>query len=48
MVLEVAVDVARDAAGRFRHAARPHRIRTDVDVAQVPRFGAPGTDVGGP
>lgn len=40
LVLEVAVDVARDAAGRWRHPARPHRLRTDVDVAQVPLFGA--------
>jgi ATP-dependent DNA ligase len=39
VVLEVAVDVARDAAGRFRHPARPHRVRTDVDVTQVPLFG---------
>ncbi|GHD53934.1 ATP-dependent DNA ligase [Streptomyces galbus] len=44
VVLEVAVDVARDAAGRFRHPARPHRIRTDIDIAQVPRFGESGTD----
>nr|BFD86922.1 hypothetical protein StreXyl84_63230 [Streptomyces sp. Xyl84] len=27
VVLEVAVDVARDSAGRFRRPARPHRIR---------------------
>ncbi|MFF8931543.1 ATP-dependent DNA ligase [Streptomyces longwoodensis] len=40
VVLEVAVDVARDAAGRFRHPAQPHRIRTDMDVGQVPLFGA--------
>ncbi|MFE9499085.1 SpoIIE family protein phosphatase [Streptomyces collinus] len=26
VVLEVAVDVARDASGRWRHPARPHRI----------------------
>ncbi|MEU7306348.1 hypothetical protein AB0950_36330 [Streptomyces sp. NPDC007189] len=38
-VMEVAVDVARDSSGRWRHPARPHRIRTDVDVAQVPLFG---------
>jgi ATP-dependent DNA ligase len=44
VVLEVAVDVARDAAGRFRHPARPHRIRTDIDIVQVPRFGEPRTD----
>ncbi|MFF8932403.1 hypothetical protein ACF1AO_34635 [Streptomyces longwoodensis] len=48
VVLEVAVDVARDAVGRFRHPARPHRVRTDVDVTQVPLFGEPGTEVGGP
>ncbi|MEU9356242.1 ATP-dependent DNA ligase [Streptomyces griseoloalbus] len=42
LVMEVAVDVARDAAGRWRHPARPHRVRTDVDVAQVPLFGAGG------
>ncbi|MFF9090414.1 ATP-dependent DNA ligase [Streptomyces sp. NPDC014991] len=39
VVMEVAVDVARDAAGRWRHPARPHRVRTDVDVQQVPLFG---------
>ncbi|MFD8609615.1 ATP-dependent DNA ligase [Streptomyces sp. NPDC059631] len=39
VVLEVAVDVARDAADRFRHPARPHRIRTDMGVAQVPLSG---------
>ncbi|MEU5117210.1 ATP-dependent DNA ligase [Streptomyces longwoodensis] len=39
VVLEVAVDVAQDAAGRFRHPARPHRIRADIDIAQVPQFG---------
>ncbi|TKT07629.1 ATP-dependent DNA ligase [Streptomyces galbus] len=47
-MLEVAVDVARDAAGRCRHPARPHRIRTDIGTAQVPRFGEPGTDSAGP
>ncbi|MEU3297417.1 ATP-dependent DNA ligase [Streptomyces longwoodensis] len=39
VVLEVAADVARDGAGRFRHPARPHRIRTDVEVGQVALFG---------
>ncbi|MFH9016124.1 ATP-dependent DNA ligase [Streptomyces sp. NPDC017943] len=39
VVIEVAVDVARDAAGRWRHPARAHRIRTDIHVAQVPAFG---------
>nr|AOE46842.1 polydeoxyribonucleotide synthase [Streptomyces antibioticus] len=45
VVMEVAVDVARDSAGRWRHAVRPHRIRTDIDVAQVPLFGEDGTSV---
>ncbi|MEV7994499.1 hypothetical protein AB0O67_22045 [Streptomyces sp. NPDC086077] len=39
VVMEVAVDIARDASGRWRHPARPHRVRTDVDLAQVPLFG---------
>jgi ATP-dependent DNA ligase len=30
VVLEVAVDVARDASGRWRHPARPHRVRTTL------------------
>ncbi|CAL9676440.1 hypothetical protein SUDANB178_07788 (plasmid) [Streptomyces sp. enrichment culture] len=43
--MEVAVDVARDSAGRWRHPVRPHRIRMDIDVAQVPLFGEDGTSV---
>ncbi|MEV4339008.1 ATP-dependent DNA ligase [Streptomyces sp. NPDC049590] len=39
VVMEVAVGVARDSAGRWRHPVRPHRIRTDIDVTQVPLFG---------
>lgn len=39
IVMEVAVDVARDAAGRWRHPVRAHRVRTDVTAAQVPLFG---------
>ncbi|MFF5442216.1 ATP-dependent DNA ligase [Streptomyces achromogenes] len=39
VVMEVAVDVARDNAGRWRHPVRPHRIRTDIGVAQIPLFG---------
>ncbi|MGX1127915.1 ATP-dependent DNA ligase [Streptomyces glaucescens] len=39
VVMEVAVDVARDAAGRWRHPARPHLIRTDTDIREVPLFG---------
>ena len=37
--MEVAVDVTRDRAGRWRHPARPHRVRPDVDVQEVPLFG---------
>ncbi|MFJ3445730.1 ATP-dependent DNA ligase [Streptomyces sp. NPDC086081] len=36
VVMEVAVDVARDAAGRWRYPVRPHRVRTDLDAARVP------------
>ncbi|MFF7098486.1 hypothetical protein ACFY9A_39925 [Streptomyces rubradiris] len=43
VVIEVAVDVARDSTGRWRHPVRPHRIRTDIDVTQVPLFGEDGT-----
>ncbi|MEU2502306.1 ATP-dependent DNA ligase [Streptomyces albogriseolus] len=39
IVMEVAIDVARDATGRWRHPARVHRVRTDIGVAQVPAFG---------
>lgn len=39
VVIEVAVDVARDAAGRWRHPARAHRVRTDIEVSTVPLFG---------
>ncbi|MEV5351372.1 hypothetical protein [Streptomyces achromogenes] len=39
VVMETAVDIARDSAGRWRHPARPHRIRTDLDVTQVPLLG---------
>ncbi|MFJ3161393.1 ATP dependent DNA ligase [Streptomyces kanasensis] len=38
VVLEVAVDVAREAGGRWRHPARLHRVRTDIDVGSVPTF----------
>ncbi|MEU9197736.1 ATP-dependent DNA ligase [Streptomyces hundungensis] len=40
VVMEIAVDVARDAAGRWRHPVRPHRVRTDMEAAQVPLFGS--------
>jgi hypothetical protein len=39
LVLEVDVDVARDSAGRWRHAARWHRARPDLSPAEVVRFG---------
>ncbi|WP_240812799.1 hypothetical protein [Streptomyces sp. DASNCL29] len=42
VVMEVDVDVAGDSAGRWRHPARPHRIRSDVDVQEVPLFGEGG------
>jgi hypothetical protein len=45
VVMEVAVVVARDSAGGWRRPVRPHRIRTDVDVAQVPLVGEDGTSV---
>ncbi|MEU9271960.1 ATP-dependent DNA ligase [Streptomyces sp. NPDC048251] len=36
--MEVDVDVARDSAGRWRHPTRPHRIRADLSLREVPRF----------
>ncbi|MFD8489440.1 ATP-dependent DNA ligase [Streptomyces sp. NPDC059712] len=39
LVVEVAVDVARDAAGRWRHPVRLHRIRAELHPMQVPKFG---------
>ncbi|WP_257234152.1 ATP-dependent DNA ligase [Streptomyces sp. JV178] len=42
LVVEVGVDLARDASGRWRHPARWHRIRADVDVQEVPLFDAGG------
>lgn len=38
LVVEVDVDVARDSAGRWRHPARLHRVRADLDPTQVPKF----------
>ncbi|UOB07642.1 ATP-dependent DNA ligase [Streptomyces sp. HP-A2021] len=37
LVVEVGVDVARDASGRWRHPARLHRARPDLSPANVPR-----------
>ncbi|MFI8234930.1 ATP-dependent DNA ligase [Streptomyces sp. NPDC085900] len=42
LVVEVAVDVARDAAGRWRHPVRLHRLRPDVAAADVAPFGSHG------
>ncbi|MDQ0605506.1 ATP-dependent DNA ligase [Streptomyces canus] len=39
VVAEVAVDVARDSAGRWRHPVRLTRIRTDMRPDDVPLFG---------
>ncbi|MER5509366.1 ATP-dependent DNA ligase [Streptomyces sp. NPDC002766] len=39
LVVEVGVDVARDAAGRLRHPARFHRVRAELHPLQVPKFG---------
>jgi hypothetical protein len=42
LVVEVGVDVARDTAGRWRHAARWHRIRAGMHPTQVTKLGEPG------
>ncbi|MFF9786289.1 ATP-dependent DNA ligase [Streptomyces nigrescens] len=39
VVAEVAVDVALDAAGRWRHPVRLVRVRTDLALADVPVLG---------
>ncbi|MCW8102702.1 hypothetical protein [Streptomyces tauricus] len=41
LVVEVAVDVARDASGRWRHAASWHRPRQDLSPADLPHTSAP-------
>ncbi|MFF7334952.1 hypothetical protein [Streptomyces sp. NPDC008150] len=38
VVLEVAVDVARDAGGRWRHPVRVHRAPVDTGIDDVPLF----------
>jgi ATP-dependent DNA ligase len=40
LVVEVAVDVARDAAGRWRHPVRLHRVRPDLTPDDVPPYEA--------
>lgn len=41
LVVEVGVDVARDASGRWRHPARLHRARLDLSPGDVPRMTSP-------
>ncbi|WP_229925604.1 ATP-dependent DNA ligase [Streptomyces longispororuber] len=41
LAVEVSVDVARDASGRWRHPARWHRARPDLSPADVPRWTSP-------
>jgi ATP-dependent DNA ligase len=41
LVVEVGVDVARDASGRWRHPARLHRARPDLSSADVPLHPTP-------
>jgi ATP-dependent DNA ligase len=41
LVVEVGVDVARDASGRWRHPARLHRARPDLQPADTPRLMPP-------
>ncbi|MFF9049401.1 hypothetical protein [Streptomyces parvulus] len=40
LVVEVDVDVAHDAAARWRHPVRLHRTRPDLSAELVPLFGA--------
>ncbi|MEU5046672.1 ATP-dependent DNA ligase [Streptomyces griseorubiginosus] len=42
LVVEVAVDVARDPASRWRHPVRLHRLRPDVATGDVAHFGEHG------
>jgi hypothetical protein len=39
MVVEVGIDVARDAGGRWRHPARFHRPRVDLSPTDVLQSG---------
>ncbi|WP_258053914.1 ATP-dependent DNA ligase [Streptomyces sp. Ru72] len=41
LVVEVGVDVARDASGRWRHPARLHRARPDLSPTNVPHLASP-------
>jgi ATP-dependent DNA ligase len=46
LAVEVGVDVARDAPGRWRHPARWHRARPDLSLTVVPRLTASPYDGG--
>ncbi|MFF3934235.1 ATP-dependent DNA ligase [Streptomyces hirsutus] len=41
LVVEVDVDVARDASGRWRHPVRLHRARSDLSSADIPSLTSP-------
>ncbi|WP_329329831.1 hypothetical protein [Streptomyces mirabilis] len=41
LVVEVVVDVVRDASGQWRHPARLHRARPDLQPADIPRLTSP-------
>ncbi|MFF0087218.1 ATP-dependent DNA ligase [Streptomyces canus] len=41
LVVEVGVDVARDASGLWRHPARLHRARPDLSPTDVPHLTPP-------
>ncbi|MEU0676947.1 ATP-dependent DNA ligase [Streptomyces sp. NPDC006172] len=41
VVVEVGVDVARDASSRWRHPARLYRARPDLSPADIPRMTVP-------
>jgi ATP-dependent DNA ligase len=41
LVVEIGVDAARDASGRWRHPARLHRPRTDLSPTDVPFMATP-------
>lgn len=41
LVVEIGVDAARDASGRWRHPARWHRARPDLSPADIPHLASP-------
>ncbi|MEV7346292.1 ATP-dependent DNA ligase [Streptomyces sp. NPDC093544] len=40
-MVEVSVDVARDASSRWRYPARLHRARPDLSPADIPHLTSP-------